>query len=163
MTSVVGALPLPGSSRKAAPAELPEIDLIDLFCGQRSDNTSPRMASLMASWHPVGRTLHLRRWHRIPLQVPVTVALWEERAGAAARAWPAVLKDVCPGGLSFNHEEPISTRRAAVLLRDSSGRAAGWLVRLTWCRFTRCNIYQSGGAVVRSLDAAEVRGVISDQ
>lgn len=138
-------------------------ELLSLLSGIAAGNDAALhvVTGLAASWHPVGRTIQLRRWHRVPVQIPIIVTAWEEDGAATRhRRWTGLMRDVSPGGLSFTHASPISCRRVAVLVdEDESKKPAGVIVRLSWCRFTKSGVYQSGGAAMRSLSDDEVARV----
>jgi hypothetical protein len=62
-------------------------------------------------------------------------------------------KNISRRGLSFFHEHPLTYRRAIVSLEHPDfGRFAAE-IDVNWCRFTRPGWYESGGRLVRSIDA----------
>jgi hypothetical protein len=64
-------------------------------------------------------------------------------------------KDISRRGLSFFHEQPLTYRRAIVALEHPDfGRFAAE-IDINWCRFTRPGWYESGGRLVRPIEAQE--------
>jgi|GEM_PF-3807762 len=59
------------------------------------------------------------------------------------------VKDFDERGVTFHHPQPLHDRRALVVLEGLNlGRIAAE-VDLSWCRFSRCDQYTSGGRFVQ--------------
>jgi hypothetical protein len=59
-------------------------------------------------------------------------------------------KHLSERGLGFYHPKPLPYRRVIASL-ESNGRWLGFLLDLTWCRFTRQGWYESGGRILESV------------
>ena len=111
-----------------------------------------RMArSVAASWHASPPILQARHWHRVKYGHPVLLRPLDAPP-VDGRSLLVSGRDISLGGFSFAHADPLACRRAAVtFLLDGKSRLP-IEIRLTWCRFTREGIYQSGGTFVRPLE-----------
>jgi len=54
-------------------------------------------------------------------------------------------------GLGFYHPQPLPYRRMIASLETPRGQWLGFLIDLTWCRFTRQGWYESGGRLLQSV------------
>lgn len=115
----------------------------------------PRLAELsrivehvVASWHSPGSFAEQRQWHRTNYDRPAIITPLDERTGDAMEIHKIISgRDISPNGFSFTHLDPLACRRAIVTFayeHENEPRAA-ILLRLSWCRFTRAGVYQSGG------------------
>jgi hypothetical protein len=60
-------------------------------------------------------------------------------------------KHLSESGLGFYHQKPIPHRRMIASLETANGQWIGFLVDLSWCRFTRQGWYESGGRFLQSV------------
>ncbi len=63
----------------------------------------------------------------------------------------AVGKHLSERGLGFYHPQPLAHRRMIVSLQTGSGDWLGFLIDLSWCRFTKQGWYESGGRFIQSV------------
>ena len=63
----------------------------------------------------------------------------------------AVGKHLSERGLGFYHPQPLPYRRMIVSLEARSGQWLGFLIDVTWCRFTKQGWYESGGRFLQSV------------
>jgi len=54
-------------------------------------------------------------------------------------------KHLSERGFGFYHPKPLPHRRMIVSLETAGGTKLGFLIELSWCRFTRHGWYESGG------------------
>ena len=57
-------------------------------------------------------------------------------------------KSLSERGLSFYYQQPLAERRMIASLETSPLRWAGFLIDITWCRFTQYGWYEGGGRFV---------------
>lgn len=62
-------------------------------------------------------------------------------------------KHISERGLGFYHQQPQPHRRMIVSLEVSSGAYLGFLIDLTWCRFTKQGWYESGGRFLQVVNS----------
>ena len=60
-------------------------------------------------------------------------------------------KHMSQRGLSFFHPKPLPYRRVIVSIESGTGRWFGFLMDLTWCRFTKEGWYESGGRFLQAV------------
>jgi len=102
--------------------------------------------SLLAGMDPRGHRLERRAGARYPY--PYLVRLTPVRSRDEAPAGEPVVvvgRYLSERGFSFYHPKPLPFRRVLATLETASGTRLGFLLDLTWCRFTRHGWYESGG------------------
>ena len=62
-------------------------------------------------------------------------------------------KHLSERGLGFFHQNPLPYRRMIVSLETDDDGWAGFLIDLTWCRFTKHGWYESGGRLMQVVDS----------
>ncbi|MCH8922139.1 MAG: hypothetical protein IIA67_03190 [Planctomycetes bacterium] len=62
-------------------------------------------------------------------------------------------KHLSERGLGFFHQGPLPYRRMIVSLETDEGGWVGFLIDLTWCRFTKHGWYESGGRLMQVVDS----------
>lgn len=68
-------------------------------------------------------------------------------------------KTLSERGLGFFYQQPIPHRRMIASLEGSDHLWAGFLIDITWCRFTRYGWYESGGRFIQSVPSPIKRTV----
>jgi len=130
-------------------------DFTEVSALERLGEVERLVGSALASWQDPEQVVQMRRFHRLPFQQPLLLTALDDRTdepiGEPIRVHG---RDISHGGLSIEHEGPLTCRKVAITLPEENGRSEMLVVRLTWCRFTRRGIYQSGGPIVRSTRCA---------
>lgn len=101
-----------------------------------------------ASWYASGSFAEQRRWHRTVYDRPAILTPVEECTGAPLNGHKIISgRDISPSGFSFTHLDPLACRRAIITFafEDETEPLVAIMLRLSWCRFTRAGVYQSGG------------------
>ncbi len=75
----------------------------------------------------------------------------EDGATPEGESVVVVGKTLSERGLGFYYPQPISNRRMIASLESSEMRWVGFLIDITWCRFTRYGWYDSGGRFVQTV------------
>jgi len=60
-------------------------------------------------------------------------------------------KHLSERGFGFYHREPLPYRRMILSLETAAGARLGFLIDLSWCRFTRHGWYESGGRFLQAV------------
>ncbi|MEX0679330.1 MAG: hypothetical protein WD063_19800 [Pirellulales bacterium] len=68
-------------------------------------------------------------------------------------------KTLSERGLAFFYQQPLAHRRMIASLETSELRWAGFLIDITWCRFTQYGWYDSGGRFVQAVPSPIERPV----
>jgi hypothetical protein len=73
--------------------------------------------------------------------------------GVTPQGEPVVVvgKHLSEHGFGFYHREPLPYRRMIVSLEAAGGARLGFLIDLSWCRFTRQGWYESGGRFLQAV------------
>lgn len=131
----------PNAIEKSPPREacrLPRLEAISRIVNQ-----------VVASWHSPLALAEQRRWQRVPYDRPAILTLLDDRPLLPHGVHKVVSgRDISPSGFSFTHLDPLACRRAIVTFAFEPEETEAIELRLTWCRFTRAGIYQSGGKFI---------------
>ena len=107
---------------------------------------------MVASWHTPTALAELRGWHRMRYDRPAVLTPLDDKSGILSDAHKIISgRDISPSGFSFTHLDPLPCRRAIITFAFEK-ESQPWdavILKLSWCRFTRAGIYQSGGKFVR--------------
>jgi hypothetical protein len=60
-------------------------------------------------------------------------------------------KDISEHGMGFYHPKPLPYRRMIASVEAPNGQWLGFLIDLSWCRFTHQGWYESGGRLLRAV------------
>ena len=73
--------------------------------------------------------------------------------GVTPQGEPVVVvgKHLSERGFGFYHREPLPYRRMILSLETAGGARLGFLILLSWCRFTRHGWYESGGRFLQAV------------
>jgi len=118
----------------------------------RIQQVTSYVETLIASWNGPTTVVERRRWHRIPYRRSILITpLDDETLEPTGPSQMLPGRDISLGGVSFEHREPMASRKVACTFDPGSGSRESVVVRLTWCRFTKDGWYQSGGQFVQSI------------
>jgi hypothetical protein len=101
-----------------------------------------------------------RQDRRFPF--PALMTLYSADAPKSAPPLVVVGKDISDRGLGFFHQYPIHFRRAVVVCDGPSGAQVGFLVDISWCRFTRQGWYESGCRLLEAVAPPFLQHVPAD-
>lgn len=119
---------------------------VELQQESADDRIRQQVWGLLASMDPRAPRSTRRRDSRYPH--PYLVYLSPVRgAQNVPYAEPVVVvgKYLSERGLTFYHPAPVPFRRVIATLESANGVRVGFLMDVTWCRFTRQGWYESGG------------------
>jgi hypothetical protein len=115
--------------------------------------------SLLAGVYPPNKWTERRADQRFPLPQLIHLnALGTDGITPLADSIVAVGKQLSERGLGFFHPLPIPHRRMVVSLEAASNGFIGFLIDITWCRFTQYGWYESGGRFLQVLQSPVHRG-----
>jgi hypothetical protein len=111
--------------------------------------------SLLASLGPRGNVPERRGDRRYPFPYLVQlIPLDEDDQTLLGEPIVVVGKHISERGLGFYHPKPLPHRRMIASLETATGVRVGFLIDLTWCRFTRHGWYESGGRFLQVVRTA---------
>ncbi len=110
---------------------------------------------LLGALYPPGQGCERRAGRRYPY--PYLVYLTPVAAdNVTPQGDPIVVvgKHLSEWGFGFYHPKPLPFRRMIATLEATNGVRLGFLIDLTWCRFTRHGWYESGGRFLQAVPPA---------
>jgi hypothetical protein len=129
----------------------PQLDLLPNDATLPPDGVRAQVWSLLSTLYPTQEFVERRCETRYPF--PYLVHLTPVDADGSLLEGETVVvvgKHLSERGLGFYHPKPLPYRRVIASL-ESNGRWLGFLLDLTWCRFTRQGWYESGGRILESV------------
>jgi hypothetical protein len=117
------------------------------------DSCRWQVRELLSGLYPTG-PFERRREQRYPL--PKLIQLQPVAADGRTPLGPKITaagKHISETGLSFFHPHPLSYRLVIVSVEKPDRTRAEFLLDVDWCRFTQFGWYESGGRLVRAVDA----------
>ena len=101
---------------------------------------------LLVTLFPQGQLAERRRQQRYPFPHLIRLTpVAEDGTTPLGESIVVVGKHLSERGLGFYHPKPLAHRRMIASLEAEDGSWIGFLIELTWCRFTRQGWYESGG------------------
>ena len=114
------------------------------------DPVREQVWGLLAAMEPRGDPLERRSDRRYPYPYLVYLTpVCKDRLTPKGRSVVVVGKHLSEYGLGFYHPQPLAFRHVIATLETAAGARIGFLMDLTWCRFTREGWYESGGRFLR--------------
>ena len=108
---------------------------------------------LVASWHRTDHVLQTRRWHRAGFEKPLALTPLDEiTEKPIGDPLPASGRNVSVHGIAFSHFDPLPYRKIAITFPEENDIQISVITCLKWCRFTRKNMYHSGGHFLRTIE-----------
>ena len=107
---------------------------------------------LLSTLYPKDSLVERRRENRYPFPFLVHLTPVDDDGQPSKTETIVVVgKHLSERGLGFYHPKPLPYRRMIVSLESSGGQWLGFLIDLSWCRFTKQGWYESGGRFIRSV------------
>lgn len=130
----------------------PQIELLPEADGRSDDDVRLQVWGLLTQLYPTQPRMERRHEHRYPY--PCLIHLTPVAADGVTPAGETLVaagKHLSARGIGFYHTGPLPYRRMIASLEAADGTWIGFLVDLTWCRFTRHGWYESGGKFLGSV------------
>ncbi len=137
------------------PASLryPQIDLLPEQ-GAASDEIRSQVWGLLSTLYPKVTATERRRETRYPFPFLVHLTPVDAQGAPCGDEGVVVVgKHISERGLGFYHPQPLPHRRVIASLEGPHGGWFGFLIDLTWCRFTRQGWYESGGRFLGAVNS----------
>jgi hypothetical protein len=118
----------------------------------RDEDIRTQVWGILARLYCRNGQVERRREQRYPFPglIRLTPAA-ESAAPPDGESLVVVGKHISERGLGFYHARPIPYRRMIASVEAGGGRWLGFLVDLSWCRFTEHGWYESGGRFLESV------------
>ena len=129
----------------------PELDLLPETTGAETDEVRTQVWGLLTTLYPTNRIAERRRDSRYPFPYLIHLTpVDDDGRTPCGESVVVVGKHLSERGLGFYHPQPLPYRRMIASLEASSGQWVGFLIDLSWCRFTRQGWYESGGKFIEA-------------
>ena len=131
----------------------PQIDLLPEH-GVASDDIRTQVWGLLSMLYAKVTVGERRRETRYPFPFLIHLTpVGEDGATPCGESLVVAGKDLSERGLGFYHPQPLPYRRMIASLEGPRGNWFGFLIDLTWCRFTRQGWYESGGRFLETVNS----------
>ena len=108
--------------------------------------------NLLAGLYPPGQWVERRFEQRFPYpHLLYLTPLAEDGVRPGGELIVVVGKHLSESGLSFFHQRPLAHRRMIASLEERGKRWVGFVIDITWCRFTQHGWYDSGGQLLETI------------
>ncbi|MDY0170563.1 MAG: hypothetical protein RBS80_28745 [Thermoguttaceae bacterium] len=124
----------------------PQLDLLPEPNAAPSDDVRTQVWALLTTLYPKHEMVERRRDTRYPFPYLIHLTpVGEDGVTPEGETIVVVGKHLSERGLGFFHPKPLPHRRMIASLQAVGGQWMGFLIDLTWCRFTKKGWYESGG------------------
>jgi len=107
---------------------------------------------LLGALYPRNDLLERRQEHRYPYPYVVHLTpVADDGISPEGETVAVVGKHLSERGLGFYHPRPLPYRRMIASLETAGGALLGFLIDLSWCRFTSRGWYEGGGRFVQAV------------
>jgi hypothetical protein len=107
---------------------------------------------ILAGLYPPGKTCERRADQRFPYpHLLYLTPVGDDGISAAGESVVVVGKHLSEHGLGFFYQQPLPNRRMIASLQAQESRWLGFLIDITWCRFTQHGWYDSGGRFLQAV------------
>jgi len=131
---------------------MPQLDLLRKPREGADEELRAQVWGLLSAMYPRNDLVERRRDNRYPF--PCLIHLTPVgRDGFSPEGETVVVvgKHLSERGFGFFHPMPLPHRRMIASLECGQGRWMGFLIDLTWCRFTKSGWYESGGRFLETV------------
>jgi hypothetical protein len=143
-------LPSGGTSMQSLLQE-PRFDLLPEQ-GEEPESVRIQVWALLTTLYPRNELVERRQENRYPFPHLIHLTpVAEDGRTPAGETIVVVGKRLSQRGLGFYHPKPLPYRRMIASLDDTRGQRLGFLIDLSWCRFTKQGWYESGGRFLESV------------
>jgi hypothetical protein len=117
-----------------------------------SDVMRRQVWGILSGLYPPGKAAE----RRVDQRFPYPYLLYLTRVGGdgispAGESVVVVGKHLSEHGLGFFYQKPLPDRRMIASLQMQESRWVGFLIDITWCRFTQHGWYDSGGRFLQAV------------
>ncbi len=129
----------------------PQIDLLPEKKLPLDEDVQTQVWALISTLYPAQAITERRKETRYPFPYLVHLTpVGQDGVTPEGDSVVVVGKHLSERGLGFYHPKPLPYRRMIASL-ESNGHWLGFLIDVSWCRFTRQGWYESGGKFMQSV------------
>ena len=120
--------------------------------GSLCDEVQAQVWDILGGLYPSGGVIERREENRYPYPYLIHLTpVGEDGQTPQGESIVAVGKHLSNRGLGFYHPRPLPYRHMIASLEATDGGRHGFLIDLTWCRFTKQGWYESGGRFIEAV------------
>ncbi len=124
----------------------PHLSLLPEPNAEINSDVRTQVWALLTTLYPKHEMIERRRDTRYPFPYLVHLTpVGKDGVTPEGESLVVVGKHLSERGLGFYHTKPLPYRRMIVSLQATGGEWVGFLIDLSWCRFTKQGWYESGG------------------
>ena len=134
------------------------LDVLSASSAGRDDEVRLQVFGLLTALYPQLDLWERRRGQRFPFAHLITLTpVGADGITPSGENVVVAGKQVSEDGLGFYHQQPLAHRRMIASIDAGRGRWLGFLIDITWCRFTQQRWYESGGRILQTVDSPLAR------
>ena len=134
------------------PGLMPQLDLLPEQGETFEDEVHTQVWGLLATFYPERNVTERRKETRYPFPSLVHLTpVAKDGVTPEGETIVVIGKHLSARGLGFYHPMPLADRRMIVSLETEAGEWIGFLIDLSWCRFTEQGWYESGGRFLQAV------------
>ena len=139
---------------RAMELTMPQLDFLDRQDTRIDDEVKVQVLSLLTVLYPRNDLIERRRDARYPFPCLVHLTpVADDGFTPLDETVVVVGRHLSEHGLGFYHQIPLPHRRMIASLEVGKGRWFGFLIDLSWCRFTKDGWYESGGRFLQAVNS----------
>jgi hypothetical protein len=128
------------------------------------DDVRTQVWALLTTLYPQHEFVERRRENRYPFPSMIRLTpVGLDGVTPEGESISVVGKHLSERGLGFYHPKPLPYRRMIASLQNARGEWMGFLIDLSWCRFTRQGWYESGGRFLQAVASRMEDAQIHDE
>ncbi len=125
---------------------------------QCDESVRRQVWGVLVGIYPQGRVAERRCDQRFPYpHLFYLTPVGDDNLSPTGESVVVVGKSLSERGLGFYYPQPISQRRMIASLETTDLRWVGFLIDVTWCRFTQYGWYDSGGRFIQAVPSPITR------
>lgn len=131
---------------------IPQVDLLSQVDLDADDEVRTQVLGLLAALYPRNDLIERRSENRYPFPCRVFLTpLAKDGVTPEGETIVVIGRDISEHGLGFYHRAALPYRRMIASLPYGKGQWLGFIIDLSWCRFTQGGWYESGGRLLEAV------------
>ena len=130
----------------------PQMDLLGQRQSGMNDEIRTQVWGMLTTLYPRNDLIERRRDNRYPFPCLIHLTpVGDDGVTPEGTTIVVVGKHLSENGLGFFHQFPLPQRRMIASVECKNGHWLGFLMDISWCRFTRSGWYESGGRLLQTV------------
>jgi hypothetical protein len=130
---------------------MPQMDLLENRTAGPNEEIRAQVWGMLTTLYPRNDLIERRRDNRYPFPCLIHLTpVGDDGITPEGKPIVVVGKHLSENGFGFYHQFPLPQRRMIASVECKSGHWIGFLIDISWCRFTKGGWYESGGRFLRT-------------